>query len=120
MSHFKIMGGDLPKTTALITVFGALQLSAPRPGFTLRTDTYDLKNNIALIEQITEDNKNKVLSKAGWSTLGAIALGPVGLLAGLLMGGRTKYICMAVKSVSYTHLRAHETEADLECRLLRE
>ena len=66
MSHFKIMGGDLPKTTALITVFGALQLSAPRPGFTLRTDTYDLKNNIALIEQITEDNKNKVLSKAGW------------------------------------------------------
>lgn len=97
MSHFKIMGGDLPKTTALITVFGALQLSAPRPGFTLRTDTYDLKNNIALIEQITEDNKNKVLSKAGWSTLGAIALGPVGLLAGLLMGGRTKYICMAVK-----------------------
>lgn len=51
MSHFKIIGGDLPKTTALITVFGALQLSAPRPGFTLRTDTYDLKNNIALIEQ---------------------------------------------------------------------
>ena len=69
MSHFKIMGGDLPKTTALITVFGALQLSAPRPGFTLRTDTYDLKNNIALIEQITEDNKNKVLSKAGFSKL---------------------------------------------------
>lgn len=97
MSHFKIIGGDLPKTTALITMFGALQLSAPRPGFTLRADTYDLKNNISQIEQITEDNKNKVLSKAGWSTLGAIALGPVGLLAGLLMGGRTKYVCMAVK-----------------------
>ena len=28
--------------------------------------------------------------------------------------------CFAIKTVSYTHLRAHETEADLVCRLLLE
>ena len=29
-------------------------------------------------------------------------------------------ICLALMPVSYTHLRAHETEADLVCRLLLE
>lgn len=97
MSHFKVLGGDLPKTTTLVSMLGTFQLVAPRSGFTFKSDSYELKNNIAMIEQITEKNKAQVLSKAGWSTLGAIALGPVGLLAGLLFSGNTKYICMAVK-----------------------
>ena len=97
MSHFKVLGGDLPKTTTLVNLLGTFLLNAPRPGLTLKSDSYDLKNNIAMIEQITEKNKAQVLSKAGWTTLGAVALGPVGLLAGLLFGGNTKYICMAVK-----------------------
>ena len=29
-------------------------------------------------------------------------------------------VCLGAQSVSYTHLRAHETEADLVCRLLLE
>ena len=50
-----------------------------------------------MLEQITEENKHRVLAKAGWSVLGAVALGPVGLLAGLFMGGKSKQICVAVK-----------------------
>lgn len=112
MSHFKILGGDFSKETSLLTTFGVLfQLSVPRPGFTLKSDTYELKDNIAKVEQITEQNKTKVLSKAGWTTLGAVALGPVGLLAGLLFGGNTKYICMAVKLKSGQEFLA---ECDLQ------
>jgi len=112
MSHFKILGGDFSKETSLLTTFGVLfQLSVPRPGFTLKSDTYELKDNIAKVEQITEENKTKVLSKAGWTTLGAVALGPVGLLAGLLFGGNTKYICMAVKLKSGQEFLA---ECDLQ------
>ena len=108
MSHFKILGGDFSKETSLLTTFGLIfQLSVPRPGFTLKSDTYELKNNIAKVEQITEQNKAKVLSKAGWTTLGAVALGPVGLLA----GGNTKYICMAVKLKSGQEFLA---ECDLQ------
>lgn len=112
MSHFKILGGDFSKETSLLTTFGVLfQLSVPRPGFTFKSDTYELKNNLASVEQITEENKTKVLSKAGWTTLGAVALGPVGLIAGLLFGGNTKYICMAAKLKSGQEFLA---ECDLQ------
>ncbi|MUP48606.1 hypothetical protein C3L57_05240 [Veillonellaceae bacterium M2-8] len=97
MAHFKILHGDLPNTTALLSIFGAFELSAPRGTFTLKTDTYNLKNNIALLEKITEENKNKLFAKAGWGTLGELAFGPAGLLAGLLLGGHKKYITIAVQ-----------------------
>ena len=34
--------------------------------------------------------------------------------------GKEGHDTLTIESVSYTHLRAHETEADLVCRLLLE
>ena len=37
-----------------------------------------------------------------------------------LLAFTTNVVASTVRSVSYSHLRAHETEADMVCRLLRE
>ena len=53
-------------------------------------------SDVENLEEVSEENKVKVLGAAGWGTVGAIALGPVGLLAGLVLGGRGKNIVFAV------------------------
>lgn len=50
---------------------------------------------VAQLEQITEDNKVKVLGAAGWGVAGGVVFGPVGLLAGLVLGGRGKKVVFA-------------------------
>lgn len=60
-------------------------------------DAKCLKINDHLIsaEVLTEESKTSILGKAGWGAVGAIALGPLGLLAGVLGGGHSKEICVA-------------------------
>jgi hypothetical protein len=40
----------------------------------------------------TEETVKKFAGTVGWGAVGAIALGPVGLLAGLLLGGKSKEV----------------------------
>ncbi|MDF1622507.1 MAG: hypothetical protein P1V33_03435 [Pseudohongiella nitratireducens] len=40
----------------------------------------------------TEENVKKVAGTVGWGAAGAVLLGPAGLLAGLLLGGRKKEV----------------------------
>lgn len=54
-----------------------------------------IKDHIISVEVLTEESKTSIMGKAGWGALGAIALGPLGLLAGVLGGGRSKEICVA-------------------------
>lgn len=56
-----------------------------------------IKDHVMSVELITEENKHSIMGKAGWGALGAIALGPLGLLAGVLGGGHSKEICVACK-----------------------
>ncbi|WP_185982978.1 hypothetical protein [Aureimonas mangrovi] len=42
---------------------------------------------VAEFDVVTEENKASIAGKLGWGALGAIALGPLGLLAGVLGGG---------------------------------
>lgn len=111
MSHFKVIGGDLPTQTTFTSFLGINMLSIPREGTFFKSDDYDLKDKIIKCEHVTEENKNKVLAKAGWATLGAVALGPFGLLAGLLMGGKTKNIVVAIKLLDGREFLA---ECDME------
>jgi len=45
--------------------------------------------DIAQVDIITQENSTSVLGKAAWATAGALALGPVGLIAGAIGGGNT-------------------------------
>ena len=53
----------------------------------------DIKN----IEEITEENKVRVLGAAGWGLLGTLVAGPFGLVAGAILGGRGKSVVFAVE-----------------------
>lgn len=57
---------------------------------------YFLDTDVAEVEVVTEENRKRLLGTAGWGVAGAVALGPVGLLAGLLLGGRGRdvtFVC---------------------------
>lgn len=53
--------------------------------------------DLALVDVATEESVIRVGGAAGWGFAGSVVLGPVGLLAGLLLGGRGKdvtFICL--------------------------
>lgn len=53
-------------------------------------------SEIADFEVVSEQNKASILGKVGWGAVGAIALGPVGLLAGALGGGNKQHRVMSI------------------------
>lgn len=48
------------------------------------------KGQVAELEIATEENVDRPGSALGWGMLGGAMAGPVGLLAGLLLGGKSK------------------------------
>ena len=90
---FKILSGvdekfDLKKNSK----FG---LFIEKSAGLFKTEKINITGNVALLEQVTEENKTSILKKAGWGTVGALALGPIGLAAGLWLTGKSKEICIA-------------------------
>ena len=55
------------------------------------------KAEIAQVDIATEENVKKLGGTLGWGLVGGALLGPVGLLAGLLMGGRAKNVVFVVR-----------------------
>lgn len=49
------------------------------------------------VEIATEESVKRVGGTVGWGVAGAVTLGPVGLLAGLLLGGRGKDVTFVAK-----------------------
>ncbi|MEI8331642.1 MAG: hypothetical protein WCF90_08375 [Methanomicrobiales archaeon] len=45
----------------------------------------------------TEENLKKMAGTVGWGLVGGLALGPIGLVAGLLAGGRKKEVTFICK-----------------------
>ncbi len=112
----KVIGGGLPNGTEISSsMFGSYTLSVPEGFFNSRK--ISLNDHLVAVEHITEENKYSILGKAGWGTLGAIALGPVGLLAGLVLGGNSKELCCACKlDTGESFLVSCDTE---ECQKLK-
>jgi hypothetical protein len=50
----------------------------------------DLSKKLSRIEIVTEENKKSIISATGWGILGGVTFGPLGALAGLVLGGRRK------------------------------
>jgi len=57
----------------------------------LNRDTIDL-NDLTEIDIATDESVKRMGGTIGWGVAGAAILGPVGLLAGLLLGGKKKEI----------------------------
>lgn len=88
MAKGEVLGGDYPKGYIIRDDWGTLKV-----GFTtIGGDTLDIES----VELVTEENKKKFMGSAGWGVIGGLALGPVGALAGILVGGNKKEVCFAV------------------------
>ena len=96
----KIIAGDCPHNGYAIVEKGwsgkpkALKVSR---GW-WRNTVYQPKH-IVSVEQVDKNNHTSILGKAGWGAVGAVALGPLGLIAGALGGGNRSTTIVAIEFV---------------------
>jgi hypothetical protein len=89
----KVHAGDWGETTAAFGPGWTGRYSiAFANGFFSISNEYFVDTDISSVEIVTEENSKRVLGTAGWGIAGATLLGPIGLLAGLLLGGKGKKI----------------------------
>lgn len=93
---FKIITGNLEKPKGdLLFIKAGNQYVLKDSKFFGSDRDYRIENNLINITPITEENKSSFVGKAGWGLVGSVALGPLGLLAGVLSGGNKKVMCCA-------------------------
>ncbi|MYB62848.1 MAG: hypothetical protein F4X69_15935 [Gemmatimonadetes bacterium] len=62
-----------------------------------KPDVQYYMSDVKKIEEITEANKVRVLGAAGWGLLDTLVAGPIGLVAGAVLGGRGKTVVFSVE-----------------------
>jgi hypothetical protein len=88
MYDFEILAGDFGKGTGLLYPNNKFYL--PKQG--------DIKTCLLSgVEVATEERIKKIGGTVGWGIVGGALLGPVGLLAGLVAGGKEKKIVFVVQ-----------------------
>jgi len=87
MASVKVLGGDFHTMGAGSFSFGTITVT-PRDSKWGTPKSYHLKTDCEEIALADERSAVKVLGAAGWGTVGALVAGPVGLLAGAVLGGR--------------------------------
>ncbi len=88
MAKIKVHAGDFLEGVGTLS-FGVLNLKTKEKKF---SGENILLTQLKSVELATEENVKKVGGTIGWGVAGALILGPAGLLAGLLMGGRSKEV----------------------------
>lgn len=94
MAQIEIHAGDFQEGKNHSFNFGVFALRAP--GSWLSTETI-MGTEVEEVTLATEENVKRLGGTVGWGVTGAVLLGPVGLLAGLLMGGRSKQVTFIVR-----------------------
>lgn len=89
----KILGADFAKKIEVNTRGKNIALSYTDKNGKFRVIRVD--KDLEVWEQITEENKFKFGASMGWDFLGAIILGPIGAIAGILLKGRAKRYTVA-------------------------
>lgn len=87
MSSLKYIAGDFPEGTRASERDGRIVLTAPDGQFVTVNDA------MSAAQVVTEENKQEIIPKVGWGIAGLAAFGPLGALAGLVLGGRGKEVC---------------------------
>ncbi len=100
MANLTIHAGDFTKGNGSITILDRVfKISAPKAagdGFSGNVQAFS-SIEIEEITVATEENVKRMGGTVGWGIAGAALLGPVGLLAGLLLGGKGKDVTFIMK-----------------------
>lgn len=93
MAKIKIHAGDFLEGDSFFNS-GILQLRTAEHSF---IGEKIFLNSLESVEVASEESMKKMAGTIGWGAVGAIAFGPIGLLAGVLAGGRKKEVTFAAK-----------------------
>ena len=93
MSSIKVLAGDFLEGKGEYS-WGSLTLKTEEHSWVGETISLD---QLDTVDIATEESIKKIGGTVGWGAAGAIILGPVGLLAGLLLGGKKKEIIFVAK-----------------------
>lgn len=100
MANINIHAGDFTKGKGAVSIstigFTFIPAWAPGDGFLGKAHSF-LKDDIEEVTLANEESVKRIGGTVGWGTLGALTLGPVGLLAGLLLGGKGKDVTFVLK-----------------------
>lgn len=89
MSKINVIGGNLKnKKWEFTSVFGQCTMQYD-------LETINLKKDLDRVELLNEDKVKKLAGTAGWGIAGAVLLGPLGAIGGMLIGGNKKQIAFA-------------------------
>lgn len=114
MAKIAVHAGDFLKGDGQFN-FGSLTLRTAAHSWVGETIPI---SQLETVEVASEESVKKIGGTIGWGAAGALILGPVGLLAGLLLGGKRKEVTFVAKfkdgrkllattdSSTYTKLRA--------------
>lgn len=102
MATLEIHAGDFTKGKGAITIMkGVVTITPARgdgDGLFAKTHTFSTVE-IKEIALGSEENVKKIGGTVGWGVTGAALLGPVGLLAGLLLGGKSKEVTFIIQFI---------------------
>lgn len=91
MAKFKVEAGDfIAEEHGWLMKDGRLRLPVEK-GSVPRYEHISL-SRLETVEAATEESVKRLGGTVGWGLAGAVVLGPVGLLAGLLAGGKKKRV----------------------------
>ena len=93
MENVKIHAGDFLKGDGVYS-FGSLVLRTKEHSFVGESIRV---TRLEKVEIATEESVKKIGGTIGWGVTGAVIFGPVGLLAGLLLGGKKKEVTFVAK-----------------------
>lgn len=88
MAKITVHAGDFLKCDGQFN-FGSLNLKTA--AHSIVGETIPI-TELATVEVASEDSVKKIGGTIGWGVAGALVLGPVGMLAGLLVGGKKKEV----------------------------
>ena len=97
MASIKVLAGDIDTGSwQFVGVFGsALITRASTTKHLFKGEKIDLKLEAASIEMLDEDKSKKLAGTAAWGFAGAVLLGPLGAIGGMLLGGNSKDVVLA-------------------------
>jgi len=95
VSKVKILAGDVPTQTANLK--GERLLCDGGTGQNNSATGINLGQKLSSIEMMTDEKVKKLGGTAGWGFVGAVALGPLGAIGGMLLGGNKQRVTFAAE-----------------------
>ena len=96
MVEVKVLAGDFAQNGTPGSYMGGVLL-LPAPGAWIANEQYFVRNDVVTLELANETAGVKVFGAAAWGAAGAMVAGPLGMLAGAILGGRGENVAFVAE-----------------------